>query len=693
MSPKPSRRASPPKQARLRAQLNDPKVWVGIDGEGIGRSPHLYTLLSAVDATGEVVGECANWDKGLNTETVFETLLNLPSDRRYWGFALGYDITKWLTDLPPKLIYQLARPDTRRIDNCPIPYAIHWNGFKINWNLAHFTLADDADWVEVEESAEYEAALEAGDDEAASRAFAAMARAQQQKTPSRPGGRKFECWDIFKFFGCRFTKALETWKVPVDLDKMNAMKAARSEFTRKSRKPITEYCRSECQAGGELARRLLAAHDAAGIELKAYFGAGSTAGALLSRWGIKEKRGEQPEPVQLAVASAFFGGRFENSVVGRINGPIYSFDISSAYPYQCTRLPCLEHGTWRHIRKRAELEGCETAVVRYRLHKRSDVSAWGPFPFRLKDGSIVYPGSSGGGWVWQDEFLAGERIFAGVEFKEAWVWVQNCDCKPFAEIPRIYRERVKLGKDGAGIVFKLGPNAVYGKLAQSKGENPPYQSWVWAGLITSNTRAQILDVLASCKHHSSLLMVATDGVYLTEDPPMARPSDTGTFDLPKPLGGWERKVYGDMFAARPGVYFPARPTKDDIDSLRARGIGKSVLFERYQTLIDAWERGDTSCEFPPVERFKGAVTGTRVRSESEYVRDDNYGEWIQHPVTLSFSGLPKREQFAQNGKLTLRFFGLTETSLPYTRALELNEEHAALELSKLIESEQPDGEW
>jgi hypothetical protein len=33
-------------------------------------------------------------------------------------------------------------------------------------------------------------------------------------------------------------------------------------------------------------------------------------------------------------SSAFFGGRFENSVIGPIQKEIFSYDISSAYPYQ-----------------------------------------------------------------------------------------------------------------------------------------------------------------------------------------------------------------------------------------------------------------------------------------------------------------------------------------------------------------------
>ena len=41
-----------------------------------------------------------------------------------------------------------------------------------------------------------------------------------------------------------------------------------------------------------------------------------------------------------AIARAFFGGRFENAKVGPVREALWNYDISSAYPYQMTFLPC-----------------------------------------------------------------------------------------------------------------------------------------------------------------------------------------------------------------------------------------------------------------------------------------------------------------------------------------------------------------
>jgi hypothetical protein len=63
----------------------------------------------------------------------------------------------------------------------------------------------------------------------------------------------------------------------------------------------------------------------------------------------------------------------------------------------------------------------------------------------------------------------GEHVRIGAGCVEAWIYETECDCQPFARMPEFCRERVKIGKEGAGIVLKLGSNSVYGKLAQSVG--------------------------------------------------------------------------------------------------------------------------------------------------------------------------------------------------------------------------------
>jgi hypothetical protein len=325
-----------------------------------------------------------------------------------------------------------------------------------------------------------------------------------------------------------------------------------------------------------------------------------------------------------------------------------------------------------------------------------------------------------------DEYLAGERIFSHVQFQEAWVYGANCDCKPFGQIPEYYNLRLKIGKEGAGLVIKLGMNSCYGKLAQSIG-NAMFNSWIWAGMITSRCRAQILGMLGLHKDMSNMLMVATDGIVTREKliPPVPLNTNTnyevadeqkdGTIRMiRKPLGGWEPKNSDKgMFIARPGIYFPLDPTEEEIASIRARGVGRGVVLESWKTIVDAWGTKGVEgvARVANVSRFCGAKTSisyapsqwnvnpykranglpVRLNKDGHNVTP-SYGQWVSREVALSFNPMPKRQRVNPDGKtLELRRFPKTQTSMPYRRAEMMdNAEAAELIMAALEESEQPE---
>ena len=535
---------------------------------------------------------------------------------------------------------------------------------------------------------------------------------------------------------------------------MAYMKAHRHEFDKLPFEDVLAYCLKECQFMGQLAQKLTDAHKAVGLELKSYHGAGSSAGAMLTTMGIKEKIIKAPEEMTDAIASAFFGGRFENSRIGTVPGPVFNFDISSAYPYQLPFLPCLEHGEWLWTDNELDLDQTQefsAALVHYGLSPHPQFTAWGPFPFRTNEGSIAFPIESGGGWVWRSEYLAGRAAFPNVYFRGAWLRTRTCACIPFKRIPEFYTERMRIGKEGPGLVLKLGMNSCYGKLAQSVG-NALFNSWVWAGIITGGTRAQILHVLAMHRDRSNLLMIATDGVFTLEDfidssgrhkdqagkvlPVIPTPRDTGTWEceddpasyakrlakdpsafrkVRKPLGGWERKVAErGIFCARPGIYFPLLPTAKDIDSVKARGVGRASVLEHHARIVSAWENRDRDAalsdilvELPSVSRFCGSKSSIHrtphptearkwvyTRADGAGSTDDHqmpsYGNWIERPVAMTFHPRPKRDGLLEDGRsLAIRRLPAGTESAPYDKALMSAEarEMIAAELEML---EQPD---
>lgn len=688
-------------------------TYIGIDGEGQGRKDHRYVLLAASTEDGERewVAEVNNPRIArLTSEQCLDMILELPTKRtKIFSYSFNYDLTKMLMDLPDKLLYRLFRPELRKgefgpspIEWCPICQDeceddAHPESYLINLQGTKFTV---------------------------------------QRGAAKKGkkAKKVVIWDLFKFFQGKFLTAIKDWKVGDEAlwDRIEHMKDRRAEFDKESALAVRNYCLEETRCIGQLAHKLTDAHTEVGLTLKSYYGAGSSGAAMLDAMGIREKLAPALPEMRDAIASGFFGGRFENSVIGAIREPLVNWDISSAYVYQLAFLPCLEHGSWTHTKNRKDIEKAEAqsgALVRYSLGSNPRIVDWGPFPFRTKDGSISFPVESGGGWVWLDEYLAGERLFPHVRFHEAWVYSSNCGCKPFQKIPEYYLQRLKIGKEGAGIVIKLGMNSCYGKLAQSVG-NAIFNSWIWAGMITSGTRAQLLQLLGLHKDRSDVLMMATDGL-LTRDHSILPPSPlpTGTGKSGKPLGGWERKdAKNGMFIARPGIYFPLDLVDDSSDckgakcgvcaacyvaAVRARGVGRSVVVKSWQIIMDAWERSgvDGVAEVANVSRFCGAKTSISVsnlgprekrnaQGQWKYKRSAGsgdspaYGQWISRKVELSFNPMPKRACLNEDGlTLGLRSFPQSLTSVPYDRAMMMDSPDAQeLQAAAQEVMEQPDGD-
>lgn len=671
------RTGKPPSPRRL--------SYFGIDGEGQGRTDHKYVYLACCDESGERVFELEN-QNGITTEQALNFLLGIPAPinkTRVFAYSFNYDLTKMLTDLPNGKLYKLFRPELRKRpgkDAVKGPKPVIWKGFSLNLQGTKFTV-------------------------------------------SKRGVRRV-IWDIWKFYQSKFVNACDDWKVGTqeERDLMRLMKNKRHLFDQMSFEEVKAYCQKECTFMGELGRKLVEAHQAVKLELHSFYGAGSSGGAMLKAMGIQERIRGVPPAMKEAVACAFVGGRFENSVIGEIEGPVYNLDISSAYPYQLCFLPCLKHGTWERTKERKDLETCLHALVKYGLNEANiSITNWAPFPFRTADGSICFPIESGGGWVYKDEYLAGENIFSHVEFREAWIYKSKCSCQPFAQIPNYYCERIRIGKEGPGIVIKLGVNSCYGKLAQSVG-NALFNSWLWAGMITSGCRAQVLQLMGLHKDRSNLLMIATDGVYSREHfgyqnregiwvpstgYPIPQPSDTGTNHTGKPLGGWETTpVERGVFIARPGIYFPLSPSEKDLKSVKGRGVGKGTILENWQKIISTWNANGiflsdgelNKVHVANVSRFCGAKTSIsksskgfkRANGDHEGKAEPAYGQWVERVVQMGFHPMPKRSGVNPDGKtLTLRKMPRDLESCPYNKAM-VSPEALELKIGQQELEEQPD---
>lgn len=646
-----------------------------IDGEGHGRNPHLYTYLAAVSLDGTTY-DIRN-PNGLSSEEILLFLTDtLPNRARLWGYALGYDKTKWLKDLPRDSLFLLYHPEFRKSKDGKRMRPIAWNQFLLNMQATRFGVQ------------------------------------RREKGRKRKHWEQRTVWDVFRYFQESFVKAIQRWNVCTDdeLAFIKKMKDERDQFSPLTQNEVERYCRLECQIGARLVHALLKAHTDIGLETRVFYGPGSTAECLLVKHEVEKYMRPEPEWAHTAVMTAFSGGRFENRLFGVVDGPLYSYDISSAYPYQSYQLPCLQCGYWTFEEGTLEellpkIQKATLALSHVYVPKHDSKLAYAPFPFRDERGSISYPFDCET-WVWKKELLAAiESKLWSVKANEAILYHTACDHKPFEWVPEVYRARLALGKDGKGLVLKLAVNSLYGKTAQSVGK-ARFSSWVWAGNITSGCRAQILEAMGRAKNLDDILSIATDGIISRTRLDMPNPihTDTGT---EKPLGGWEEKEKpGGRVLVRPGLNSAWPPKNDDSDDTRARGVGRRTFTESIWNIVQSIERGATEYRIEGIQRFVGHKSSLHpnasarsllpLLSTKPYLRillkPDHFsqraecGEWILDEQVVSFNPLPKRNAGAHN-ILSVRSMN-GALSRPY-KQLKQSPESEAYRIAQDVEEEQP----
>lgn len=505
---------------------------------------HRYVLLA-----NSLRGNVYNPD-GLSTRDCLRFLL----DTKTWagkksalvGFAFNYDINMMLRDLGKSRLVEL------------------WQGGECHWYDFHLS------WIP-------------------SKMFTV-----------REYGRTMRVYDTFGFFQCSFAKALAGWDVPAP-DQLDQMKAARSSFTEKEIEQITEYCYGECEALVELMTRVEESLLSVNLKPKTWVGAGSIAGSLLRREKIHEQVAADDsygDDVHDGIMRAYFGGRTELFKQGEFE-TLYGYDIRSAYPFAMVTLPSLVGSTFRHDTSAdPDISGFSLCHVRWECDPRSSVQ---PFPVRSKR-TIQYP-FRGDGWYWSCEVAQALQVHSGIEVLECYT-LEHDDVYPFRFINRVYKERAKLKDEGhfGQQSLKLAINALYGKLAQGVGWKdsvPPFRSYVWAGWITAQTRARMMQLASA--DADSVVMICTDGIYFDRKQKVK---------CSNKLGGLEASVIADAFVAQPGIY---TGHTDSGEVVRSRGVfAKEIDFDDLRKGYA--EKGPYYVSRKPSTRFIGVGACVVTRS-------------------------------------------------------------------------------
>lgn len=658
------------KRDHKRAKSREDRAFIGCDGEGCGVDEHgrqLYMLFR--------MGERELYTGShLRTEELLDFICDQPGGSILVGFAFGYDVTMILRDLPASQQKRLFEPKVFGEGKSPF---VWYKNYNIDYLSRQYLKVSR---VRIERDAE----------------------GKEKRIPIK--GSQRTIYETFGFFQKSFLKVITEFDVGTiqQRESIARNKDRRGDFTSIDIEE-RDYCALECEFLAELMEKLRGYCHAAGIVPRTWSGAGKLAAALHSLHETPKGavvRDTVPIPVMDLANMAYYGGRFEITRTGKIEGKVYEYDIRSAYPDAMRRLPCLEHGTWepatakellslsQHVGGRNGTDPLFIAVCTFKTgsDQQADTGRLGGLPLRSKEGHLYWP-KQGGGVYWSCELASAERLGYAIKYKSGWVYRRHCECHPFDWVDHLYEYRKSIGGSGPGYPIKLGINSLYGKLAQRKG-NGSYNNMIWAGLITALTRTKLNDAIAL--NNGRIIMVATDAVYSL---------DPLRLDVGDRLGDWEAAILDGLFIVQPGLYWcPAKRKK------KSRGLS-GKFFESVnpatgnqitEDFEHEWQRylefgnSKVDVDFPTVSVPVPGFVGLKLAIARN--KPLTAGTWINDSRLISFDYRNKRNGYSrdQNCLVTnIKAGHAGLVSLPHRDFLKAGGQEP-WELARLMLEEQPD---
>lgn len=553
------------------------------DGEGMKLSgddkPQHYVMFGcSADRDGVLIG------KNLTTQQILEYIIEIGErypNAIHVGYGFRYDANMIMKGLPPKYLREIKERGECRFTLGTVDWRIAWIPGK-TFRVTKY--------------------------------YRKLNRKDQRHGD---GYTSVKIDDMVSFFAQPFLNAAES----ILKDTLTEDDRAVIDHGKKARKDnlwddltdVLKYWRAEIRLMEEMALKFRSVMYDAGIMIREWYGPGAIATYLITNRGLRDHIQNQPgiPAVHEASKRAYAGGRFELFRVGRIEGPVYGYDINSAYPYALSRAPSLgmEHGEWVYVERPTRIEEFGVYRITYKHMGRPRPIEFAAMPLFHRDGrgSISFPNVVQG-WYWSPEaanVLALSKRYPGsAEIHEGWVW-RHDNTRPFGFLQEMFDKRIELGKKNViSMPYKLGPNSMYGKLAQRVGwdkktNSPPKSHCLpLAGWITSYCRASLFQVMGQIPM-SKLIAVETDGIYTTASP------DSLKLNFGDQLGEWGVDCYDEMLYLQNGVY--NLRTGSDWKPPKARGLDVASVA---QPVVEQYFRNCTPGDFDPLsvqmrERFVG----------------------------------------------------------------------------------------
>jgi DNA polymerase type B, organellar and viral len=621
--------------------------FLGVDGEGRddANGIHRYIYLAGVTSDGTVYLDLhpKPGELYLRTNDVFKAFMTVPKRMKMIGYYFDYDVNKIVFDLLKQ------NGDDKYVRRLQKEGRVIWH----NWRIVYIKKKQ-----------------------------LIITRLVQNTEPGSYDPENSRCvWDTSGFFQGKFTETIKKWKVGTagELAFVSKMKALRDNFDGVSLDEIEEYCRLECQLLSQTADKLRNQFKVLDIPVTRWDGAGAVAAGLLKKHRVEDYmhqiENRLPDEV---IKSGYYGGRFDQSTFGEC-GEAYEYDINSAYPSQLMSIPCLSCNAWEYTQ---DFDGGTSRAIWHVSWDIPESAMWSPFPYRYPSGGIHWV-RNGSGWYWNNEVQAALKLYpSSIRVTEGYVLSNRCNHKPFAFIKDYYdkRRQLKLANDLGHIVIKLGLNSLYGKTAQGRGHKdsaPRTQCLIWAGMITSDTRALLLNAIA--EDPDDVLLIATDAVF--------KRSKSNILKDGTDLGEWEAIKLDDFFLVINGVYQAKYTDDDGILQIKngTRGIDVQDFTPEVWASIRERSRTEEIFDFfVPVKEFIGmgkVISGQQPMSM--------WGQWNTYGRKNTF-GKFKIKRIESNRKLYPLANKYDCDSALYEPDLYRIDEDAPVAFYRLLDDEMPE---
>jgi len=419
--------------------------------------------------------------------------------------------------------------------------------------------------------------------------------------------RRMTLYDVMTFFQMSFVRACVSRGIEVP-DFVVQGKLDRSSFRTEDLETIKVYTAAELRLLVELCETLRSEFREAGMPVRAYHGPGAVANAVMMQYRVKRHMQPLTPDIELLAQRAYFGGRFEPFQVGHTDEKVYQADVRSAYPDKIRLLPSLRSAHWEY---RDSYTG-ELGIWRCTYTNDDARTLPHPIPWRHQTGAVAFSDYVQEVWLWTYEARHATDQYDG------WALVIEDDTLPFSFVPGMYdtRQAWKAAGRGGQWALKLALNSLYGKTAQRvggrDGKPPSYHQLVWAGMITSMTRAQMWSAIEL--DPESVISVETDSVTTT------RKLD---LDYGDGLGQWELSEFDWITYLQSGIYWTSA---GQVNKAKTRGVDASEL--SHDVVMDYLAGDQAANLLLSTHRFI-SLTNPDIT---------NYGQWIDAPRELSVNG-------------------------------------------------------